>query len=148
MGSITTHGMCELLIAKLWVRYGQATSIIINGGEQESTGSVKVYLKIKSQHLVLSYVNINKGQADRPIHNSTLIWNLQLSAQWSISQDAPLMRCGWESVHFCTESQKQKRVQQHHKEHKNHSRKWKAFNHIECSHLSKYLGLFLATSWM
>ena len=35
MGSVATHGMCESLIATLRVRYGQATSIIIDGEKRD-----------------------------------------------------------------------------------------------------------------
>lgn len=101
MDSITTHGMCESLIAKPWAQYGQATSIIIigGGGPWWSRKNEKAHWKIKSQHLVLCDANINKGKGDEEILSSTIIWKLLFSA-WSRSQGMPSKGLRSKSLYF------------------------------------------------
>lgn len=106
MDSITTHGMCESLIAKPWAQYGQATSIIIIGGGDPwwSRKNEKTHWKIKSQHLVLCDANINKGKGDEEILSSTIIWKLLFSA-WSRSRGTPSKGLRSKSLYFPLEAQ-------------------------------------------
>lgn len=62
--------------------------------------------------MVPFYVNINEGKGDRPIHNSTIIWDLQFSEQGPRRQDAPLMRLREKRLRFGAESQDTKCMQQ------------------------------------
>lgn len=88
-------------------------------------------------------LHINKGKGDRPVHKSTMIWGLQISAQGCRSQEAPLLRPR-KRVHFAAQNHKTQNVCATWQVRAEIQQKTKGFQpRWRCIPLPKYLSLVL-----